>query len=71
MHCRGIVHRDLKPQNVLVTPQRRGKLADMGLAKRLGVGAGGDASFETHLAGVGGTDHGGNNGGGTAGWQAP
>ena len=39
LHCRGIVHRDLKPQNVLVTPQRRGKLADMGLAKRLGVGA--------------------------------
>jgi serine/threonine-protein kinase/endoribonuclease IRE1 len=71
LHCRGIVHRDLKPQNVLVTPQRRGKLADMGLAKRLGVGIGDGASFETHLAGVGGTDHGGNNGGGTAGWQAP
>ena len=71
LHSRGIVHRDLKPQNVLVTPQRRGKLADMGLAKRLGVGVGSDASFETHLAtSVGGTDH-GTPGSGTAGWQAP
>ena len=71
LHSRGIVHRDLKPQNVLVTPQRRGKLADMGLAKRLGVGVGSDVSFETHLAGVGGTDHGQIPGSGTAGWQAP
>ena len=70
LHSRGIVHRDLKPQNVLVTPQRRGKLADMGLAKRLGVGVGSDVSFETHLAGVGGTDH-HHAGSGTAGWQAP
>ena len=59
------MHRDLKPPNVLITPQRRGKLADMGLAKKLNLSEG--TSFETHLAGgaaVGG-------GSGTAGWQAP
>ena len=49
MHSRGIVHR-LEAQNVLVT-RSAAKLADMGLAKRLGA-AGSDVSPE-HLA-VGG-----------------
>lgn len=66
LHSHGIVHRDLKPQNVLITSQRRGKLADMGLSKRLNLAEG--TSFETHLAGAGG---GGGGGSGTAGWQAP
>jgi serine/threonine-protein kinase/endoribonuclease IRE1 len=44
------LRRYLKPQNVLITPQRRGKLADMGLAKRLNLTEG--TSFETHLAGL-------------------
>jgi serine/threonine-protein kinase len=32
-HAKGFIHRDVKPKNIMVTPDRKAKLADMGLAR--------------------------------------
>src|SRR5205807_2771026 len=33
--ARGVVHRDVKPSNIIVTPEGRAKVVDMGLARHL------------------------------------
>lgn len=53
-HKQEIVHRDIKPENIMLTPEGKVKLADLGLAKKV---MGGDVSTVTQAGSILGTPY--------------
>ncbi|MEM7166829.1 MAG: serine/threonine-protein kinase [Planctomycetota bacterium] len=53
-HKQEIVHRDIKPENIMLTPEGKVKLADLGLAKKV---MGGDISTVTQAGSILGTPY--------------